>query len=123
MIAAGDQAYIATADYRNGPYRFRAGQFVVLTDPEGLGLLQRDGFMDSLVPIDRAAFIEARPAPAENPQPEPVPDAAEEPETTDADTEDEDAAEEPEPEQTIAAGRRRGNNRMTTGTRTGARSR
>jgi len=57
MFAAADRAYIATQDYVNGGWRFKAGQFVVITDPEFLGVLERDGILVTLHEIDGSAFL------------------------------------------------------------------
>ncbi len=116
MFVAGDEAYIALADYHNGALRFRAGQFVVLTEPGFLDVLARDEMAGALQRIDRAAFLGesasmavAEPATAAeqaaDQEPEPVDEPA------------------PEPNTTIAAGKPRGNNRMSTGTHSQSRRR
>lgn len=68
MFASADRAYIATRDYQNGRWRFRAGQFVVITEPEFLAVLERDGMLATLHEIDGSAFVGKvvgkKPAPA-----------------------------------------------------------
>lgn len=57
MFASADRAYIATRDYQNGRWRFRAGQFVVITEPEFLAVLERDGMLATLHEIDGSVFV------------------------------------------------------------------
>ena len=116
MIHTADEAYLALGDYRNGARSWRAGQFVLITEPELLPVLAADGGLDLLQRLDRAAFLGKAGAPAKR-GPEPAPAASEA----------EPAAEEPavaEPESepaqgvTSAGGKARGSNRMRTGAAT-----
>jgi hypothetical protein len=104
MFASADRAYIATRDYQNGRWRFRAGQFVVITEPEFLAVLERDGMLATLHEIDGAAFMGKAKgkAPASAPEPGPADDAQE----GDA------VADEPAPNLTAAGGKVLGANRQ-----------
>ncbi len=113
MIHTADKVYVAIGDYHNGASRFRAGEFVLITEPELIPVLEQDGGMALLQPLNRAAFLgkaapvassavaaadeqAAQQAAQQAPEPEAAPDAT-------------------EPNVTVAAGKPRGHNRMTSG--------
>lgn len=118
MIHTADEAYLALGDYRNGAVRFRAGQFVLITEPELIPALERDGGMALLQPIRREAFLgEAAHAGTVEPVSSTEEAAAQAPSPAET------AAAEPEANTTIAAGKPRGSNRMATGAHSKARGR
>ncbi len=115
MIHTADEAYLALADYRNGALAWRTGQFVLITEPELVEVLKLDGGMALLQPLSRAAFLKG---PAHQPvTPQPVdPPLSAATETADgAEPVDAGLAAEPAPNTTVAAGKPRGHNRMTSG--------
>ncbi len=80
MFTAADKVYLATRDYQNGRWRFRAGQFVVVTEPMFMNVLAGDGMLDALVEIDQTAFtgkakVKAKDEAKDEPEPLPVDEA------------------------------------------------
>lgn len=124
MIHTADEAFLALGDYRNGAVVWRTGQFVLITEPELIPVLEQDGATALLQPVSKAAFL-GRVATATKPEPA----AVAEPVTAEVSGESsepaptEQQAAEPVANTTVADGRPRGSNRMKTGAHSQARGR